>query len=46
LGRSATVKKKLNSVECVAKSGELFSETTGFMTAIQNQVVCTSNYRK
>ena len=28
------------------KSVELFPETAGFMIVIQNQVICTSNYRK
>jgi hypothetical protein len=30
----------------MAKSGELFPETTGFMIANENQVICTSNCRK
>ena len=30
----------------MAKSGELFPETTGFMIPNQNQVIFTSNYRK
>jgi len=28
----------------MAKSGDLFPETTGFMIAIQNQVICKSIY--
>jgi hypothetical protein len=30
----------------MTKYGELFPKTTGFMIAIQDQVICASNYKK